>query len=249
MAGDDPGLIEDLDDTTGRLATDMAEELEAIAMECLSTSHESNARMRLGTIMRELSEVRKKADELAANEGREVVTEGGVDMHIEDSFEIPKVFFCPILRAGRISTYGRVYIHDLNFMVLPIQNIIHMLRADGFSYELEAIEEWLGMAHDTSPMTNLRLKHKHLTPNHTLRTPIRRTMKRLPFNIIGNKTTQKDTLSNIVMDKFSGRLERLFRSRSKDLVAYMAKALTMVNGSNNEEWCRWKIRSQKNQRQ
>lgn len=40
--------------------------------------------------------------------------------------------------------------------------------ADGFSYELEAIQEWLGTDHDTSPMTNLQLKHKHLTPNHTL---------------------------------------------------------------------------------
>lgn len=44
--------------------------------------------------------------------------------------------------------------------------------ADGFSYELEAIEEWLKMGHDTSPMTNLSLKHKFLTPNHTLRSLI-----------------------------------------------------------------------------
>ena len=41
--------------------------------------------------------------------------------------------------------------------------------ADGLSYELEAIEEWLSMGHDTSPMTNLRLDHQVLTPNHTLR--------------------------------------------------------------------------------
>lgn len=45
--------------------------------------------------------------------------------------------------------------------------------ADGFSYELEAIEEWLWTGHDTSPMTNLRLEHKFLTPNHTLRSFIR----------------------------------------------------------------------------
>lgn len=44
--------------------------------------------------------------------------------------------------------------------------------ADGFSYELEAIEEWLKMGRDTSPMTNLKLKHKFLTPNHTLRSLI-----------------------------------------------------------------------------
>lgn len=41
--------------------------------------------------------------------------------------------------------------------------------ADGFSYELEAIEEWLRIGKDTSPMTNLNLKHKFLTPNNSLR--------------------------------------------------------------------------------
>lgn len=44
--------------------------------------------------------------------------------------------------------------------------------ADGFSYELEAIEEWLRTGCTTSPMTNLELKHKLLTPNHNLRSLI-----------------------------------------------------------------------------
>lgn len=42
--------------------------------------------------------------------------------------------------------------------------------ADGFSYEREAIAEWLRMGCDTSPMTNLKLDHKILVPNHNLRT-------------------------------------------------------------------------------
>lgn len=46
------------------------------------------------------------------------------------------------------------------------------LAADGFSYELEAIDHWLQAGRDTSPMTNLRLKHTFLTPNHTLRSLI-----------------------------------------------------------------------------
>jgi hypothetical protein len=50
--------------------------------------------------------------------------------------------------------------------------------ADGFSYELEAIEEWLNTQRDTSPMTNLRLKHKFLTPNHTLRSLIQEWNRR-----------------------------------------------------------------------
>lgn len=44
--------------------------------------------------------------------------------------------------------------------------------ADGFSYELEAIKEWFDSGHETSPMTNLKLNHKHLMPNHTLRSLI-----------------------------------------------------------------------------
>lgn len=40
--------------------------------------------------------------------------------------------------------------------------------ADGFSYERQGIEKWL-QSHDTSPMTNLKLKDKVLTPNGTLK--------------------------------------------------------------------------------
>ena len=44
-----------------------------------------------------------------------------------------------------------------------------VVAADGFTYSRAAIEEWLRSGHDTSPMTNLRLAHRHLTPNYTLR--------------------------------------------------------------------------------
>lgn len=44
--------------------------------------------------------------------------------------------------------------------------------ADGFTYEGEAIRGWLKNGRETSPMTNLRLNHLHLTPNHTLRLAI-----------------------------------------------------------------------------
>lgn len=41
--------------------------------------------------------------------------------------------------------------------------------ADGFSYERQGIEKWLQTGHDTSPMTNLKLENKILTPNGTLK--------------------------------------------------------------------------------
>ncbi|KAJ1281685.1 hypothetical protein BS78_04G324800 [Paspalum vaginatum] len=46
------------------------------------------------------------------------------------------------------------------------------IAGDGFSYEAEAIREWLGSGHDTSPMTNLKLPTQKLMPNHALRSTI-----------------------------------------------------------------------------
>ena len=43
--------------------------------------------------------------------------------------------------------------------------------ADGHSYERAQIEAWLAQS-DTSPKTNLALSHRHLVPNHTLRSAI-----------------------------------------------------------------------------
>ena len=45
--------------------------------------------------------------------------------------------------------------------------------ADGFSYEREAITEWL-RTKDTSPTTGATLESKKLIPNHSLRSIIRR---------------------------------------------------------------------------
>jgi len=43
-----------------------------------------------------------------------------------------------------------------------------VIAADGHTYERSAIEIWL-KKHDTSPLTNLRLPHKHLVPNYALK--------------------------------------------------------------------------------
>lgn len=61
---------------------------------------------------------------------------------------VPSFFLCPILRE---------IMHD------------PQVAADGFTYEGEAIREWLGNGHDTSPMTNAKLSDLNLTPNHSLR--------------------------------------------------------------------------------
>lgn len=46
------------------------------------------------------------------------------------------------------------------------------IAADGFTYEAEAIRNWLDSGHDTSPMTNMRLEHDELIPNRALRSAI-----------------------------------------------------------------------------
>ncbi|XP_048127090.1 U-box domain-containing protein 32 isoform X2 [Rhodamnia argentea] len=43
-----------------------------------------------------------------------------------------------------------------------------LIAADGFTYEAEAIQGWLHSGHNTSPMTNLKLEHNNLVPNHGL---------------------------------------------------------------------------------
>lgn len=45
------------------------------------------------------------------------------------------------------------------------------IAADGYSYELEAIEEWLDSGNEISPKS-LRLDNTFLLPNHNLRSLI-----------------------------------------------------------------------------
>ncbi|TVU10590.1 hypothetical protein EJB05_44132 [Eragrostis curvula] len=69
----------------------------------------------------------------------------------EDLVGVPSYFICPILQ---------------DVMRDPL------IAADGFTYEAEAIREWLDSGHRTSPMTNLELPHCDLLPNHALRSAI-----------------------------------------------------------------------------
>ncbi|KAG0447612.1 hypothetical protein HPP92_028241 [Vanilla planifolia] len=61
---------------------------------------------------------------------------------------VPCSFLCPILK---------------DIMCDPL------VAADGFTYEGNAVREWLANGRETSPMTNLKLEHLNLIPNHGLR--------------------------------------------------------------------------------
>nr|DAD38672.1 TPA_asm: hypothetical protein HUJ06_012994 [Nelumbo nucifera] len=69
-------------------------------------------------------------------------------LHTAEERPVPSFFLCPIL-----------------------QEIMHdpQVAADGFTYEGKALRGWLASGRETSPMTNLKLTHLHLTPNHALR--------------------------------------------------------------------------------
>ncbi|XP_016201066.1 putative U-box domain-containing protein 50 isoform X1 [Arachis ipaensis] len=134
-----------LDETAGAWPLDLAREIAGLGMRCMS-----RAELSIGMVMEELREIRRKGDEIAAREGRRVMRSGsGADR--DWSSAVPSVYLCPILQDVMKNPH---------------------VAADGFSYELEAIQHWLQTGHDTSPMTNLRLKHTFLTPNHSLRSLI-----------------------------------------------------------------------------
>ncbi|KAM8788541.1 WD repeat, SAM and U-box domain-containing protein 1 [Rhynchonycteris naso] len=72
------------------------------------------------------------------------------------SSEIPDEFICPITRE---------------LMQDPV------IASDGYSYEKEAIENWISKKKRTSPMTNLVLPSLVLTPNRTLKMAINRWLE------------------------------------------------------------------------
>ncbi|TXG60079.1 hypothetical protein EZV62_014652 [Acer yangbiense] len=151
IALDRMALVGVLDEMAGEWPLDLAEELAGIAMKCLSVNEEPNSDLRIANIMVELEMLKKKADDIKIDRGDGEAVSDRCENEEEDSSDVPSVFLCPIFQEVMKNPH---------------------VAADGFSYEVEAIEEWLGMGHDTSPMTNLRLKHKSLTPNHTLRSLI-----------------------------------------------------------------------------
>ncbi|XP_032968978.1 WD repeat, SAM and U-box domain-containing protein 1 isoform X3 [Rhinolophus ferrumequinum] len=72
------------------------------------------------------------------------------------SSEIPDEFICPITRE---------------LMQDPV------IASDGYSYEKEAMENWISKKKRTSPMTNLVLPSVVLTPNRTLKMAINRWLE------------------------------------------------------------------------
>ncbi|XP_077241908.1 U-box domain-containing protein 33-like [Tasmannia lanceolata] len=96
-----------------------------------------------------VSEVSRVLDPMRASLGS---SSSSSHLMSQDESRMPSYFICPIFQE---------------IMRDP------QVAADGFTYEAEAIKGWLDSGHDTSPMTNNKLNHCELIPNHSLRSAIR----------------------------------------------------------------------------
>lgn len=168
--------IRSLDHSAGEWPMDLAMELSGIAIRCLSKNGEAEESI-TAMPMREINDVKRRADQLVANDELPVPDEE--DTYVEDLSNIPSAFLCPIYQviyhlSKLLCHYQQKPHYFLDLTAYHLQDVMHnpYLAADGYSYELEAIDEWLRTGHDTSPVTNLMLKHKLLTPNRTLRSLI-----------------------------------------------------------------------------
>ncbi|KAG6786779.1 hypothetical protein POTOM_008395 [Populus tomentosa] len=94
-----------------------------------------------------LSEVWRVLEPMKASCGGSSFFQLGSDKH----FQPPPYFICPIFQEVMQDPH---------------------VAADGYTYEAEALKGWLDSGHDTSPMTNLKLAHRDLIPNHALRSAI-----------------------------------------------------------------------------
>ncbi|KAF5950186.1 hypothetical protein HYC85_012179 [Camellia sinensis] len=88
-------------------------------------------------------------------------------------FVIYPFSFSTVGETLRCPSFRRT-VPDSDYWWFCFQEIMHnpQVAADGFTYEGDALRGWLENGRETSPMTNLRLDHLHLTPNHALRLAI-----------------------------------------------------------------------------
>lgn len=97
MNMDKAAVVRDVDEMAGQWPLDLAERLAGLALRCLSSTRGPNRELRMDTVMQELNELRKNANDLMGREGCEVVTER--DDHGEDSDGEPSFFLCPIFQV------------------------------------------------------------------------------------------------------------------------------------------------------
>ncbi|CAM0912623.1 unnamed protein product [Alopecurus aequalis] len=131
-----------LDSSAGDWPAMQAEQLARVALKCCEIRRKNRPDLQTG-VWTVLEPMLKSASVMLCSLSFKSVSEG--------LGGVPSYFICPILQ---------------DVMREPL------IAADGFTYEAEAIREWIDSGHHTSPMTNLELFHRDLLPNHALRSAI-----------------------------------------------------------------------------
>ncbi|XP_074308532.1 putative U-box domain-containing protein 50 isoform X1 [Silene latifolia] len=144
---DKQAILEALDDNAGDWPSSLAEEIVELAVKCRSVKLDPDVDLTMSSVTKELKKLKKKADDIINRREYHMGVEDGMCFG-EESTNVPSIFICPIFKVVMDNPH---------------------IAADGHSYELEAIEEWLRMGHTTSPVTNQKFNHKHLIPNNNLR--------------------------------------------------------------------------------
>ncbi|KAK3001632.1 hypothetical protein RJ639_021542 [Escallonia herrerae] len=140
---------------TGRTLAGLATEVcKAVSCGKLASILDSSAGDWSTFVARRLVELGLQCSELNSRDRPEItptLVRELEQLHVLEERQAPSFFCCPIL-----------------------QEIMHdpQVAADGFTYEGEALRGWLENGRETSPMTNLKLNHLNLTPNHALRLAI-----------------------------------------------------------------------------
>ena len=94
--------------------------------------------------------------------------------------KIPDAYICPITRE---------------LMEEPV------ITADGHTYDRAAITAWFSRGNHTSPLTNLPLRHRELTPNHALKASIDEFQKSMPcYTRYSNLKLILDTLEQDIAE-------------------------------------------------
>ncbi|XP_048140995.1 U-box domain-containing protein 33-like [Rhodamnia argentea] len=143
-----------LDQTAGQWPLEQVKDLARLALSCceIDVSNRPDLRSEVWPLLEQIQTLCAQASSTDHSSPEEPTRQSSSSDHSpgEEHAQPPSYFFCPIK-------------HEL--MDDPL------VAADGYTYEAEAIREWLN-GHSTSPMTNLRLENLNLVSNRIVRSAI-----------------------------------------------------------------------------
>ncbi|KAJ3689814.1 hypothetical protein LUZ61_018978 [Rhynchospora tenuis] len=125
---------------------------------------------------RELAKIALRCTELSRSRRPDLVTE--VWAVVEPLMKAASTYVEPLAQGSELEEEC-IPSHFICPILQDVMQNPH-IAADGFTYEADAIKQWLRRGHSTSPMTNLPLPHRNLIPNLVLRSAIQEWLEQHP---------------------------------------------------------------------